>query len=334
MKLNGQIVTLEHESRILEGNPLGDPTVRDLIVYLPPQYEDSDLRFPVIWALPPFTSWGEKLFNVQAWDANLPQRADRIISEAKMAPVIIAFPDCFTKYGGSQYINASATGRYEDYLVEELVPTIDDRFRTLASRDHRAVMGHSSGGYGALMLAMRHSDVFVGAASHSGDLAFEYCYMPDIPGAVRYLSACGGVDLFLKSIGGTTQSKDWFSALVIIAMSACYSPNQDSPYGFDLPCDPYMGEMNDEVWQRWLEYDPVRLVEDKIDPLRGLRALYLDCGTRDEYNLFLGARMLHALLESNGIKHTYEEFEGGHHGNSWRFETSLPFLSAAITPSK
>lgn len=158
--------------------------------------------------------------------------------------------------------------------------------------------------------------------------------MPDIPGAVRYLSACGGVDLFLKSIGGTTQSKDWFSALVIIAMSACYSPNQDSPYGFDLPCDPYMGEMNDEVWQRWLEYDPVRLVEDKIDPLRGLRALYLDCGTRDEYNLFLGARMLHALLESNGIKHTYEEFEGGHHGNSWRFETSLPFLSAAITPSK
>ncbi|HEC21514.1 MAG TPA: esterase, partial [Chloroflexi bacterium] len=163
--LREQIIYLEHESRVLADNPPGDPFRRTLPVYLPPGYnDDPDRRYPVIWVLAPFTSWGERLFNLQAWDENIVQRMDRLVREGKAAPAILIFPDCFTHYGGSQYLNSSAVGRYEDYLIEELIPFSDAHLRTLPTREHRAVLGYSSGGYGALMLAMRHPNTFGAAA--------------------------------------------------------------------------------------------------------------------------------------------------------------------------
>jgi enterochelin esterase-like enzyme len=173
-----RIVYVEHESEVLKQNPLGDPYRRSLPVYLPPLYESTpESRFPVIWVLAPFAGWGERYFNLSAWDANIIERMDRLIDEGKAAPAILAFPDCFTRYGGSQYRNSSAVGQYEDYLVRELVPFVDANFRTLPSAEHRGVMGHSSGGYGALALTFSHSDVFGAAASHSGEF-FARAYEP------------------------------------------------------------------------------------------------------------------------------------------------------------
>lgn len=328
-----QIVTLEVDSKILLENPLGDPHVRTLPVYLPSGYEDDPTRrYPVVWVLAPFASWGQRLFNLQAWDENIVQRMDRLIAEGRVAPMILAFPDCFTRYGGSQYTNSSAVGRYADYITDELVRLVDGQFRTLAAREHRGVMGHSSGGYGALMFAMRRTDLFGAVACHSGDMSFEYCYWPDFPGAIRTLEKAGGVDGFLTTFGERDKSKDWFNALNAIAMSACYSPNPSRPHGFDFPFDLYSGAIVPEVWARWLDQDPVRIASKYAEGLRGLRGLYFDCGRRDEYNLFLGARMLHRILNEHNIPHTYDEFDGGHSGISWRFDTSLPHLSAALAP--
>lgn len=329
--LNRQIITIEVNSQILTNNPLGDPTLREMPVYVPPDYHDTNYRYPVIWALPAFMSWGQRMFNLQAWDENLPQRADRLIRTGAMPPVIIAFPNAFTRYGGSQYVNSSAVGSYEDYVIHELVPHIDHEFRTLAGADHRAVMGHSSGGFGALWLAMRHPDTFTAVASHAGDLAFEYAYLHEIPAAVRTLTTLGGLDAFFASFNATYKSKDWFSALNMIAMSACYSPNPDAPHGFDLPFDPYTGALREAIWQRWLSFDPVRIATSHLDALRSLRAVYIDCGSRDEYGLFLGARMLHKTLDQHTISHTYEEFDGGHGGSNWRYARSLPILASAIS---
>ena len=335
--LREQIIYLEHESRVLADNPSGDPFRRTLPVYLPPGYnDDPDRRYPVIWVLAPFTSWGERLFNLQAWDENIVQRMDRLVREGKAAPAILIFPDCFTRYGGSQYLNSSAVGRYEDYLIEELIPFGDAHLRTLPAREHRGVLGYSSGGYGALMLAMRHPNIFGAAASHSGDMFFEYCYLPDIPGALREIEKAGGPDAFLEDLAALThlrdKGRDWFKALNIVAMSACYSPNPDSPHGFDLPFDPYTGLLREDVWARWKALDPVEMAPRHLDALRGLRALYFDCGRQDEYNLFLGARLLHRILDQHGVPHTYEEFDGGHRNINWRYDVSLPILTHAIAP--
>lgn len=335
--LHTRVTIIEHTSAALEGNPLGDPATRTLPVYLPPGYEDDpDRRYPVIWMLAPFTSWGERLFNLQAWDENVAQRLDRLIEEGACAPALMAFPDVFTRYGGSQYVNSTATGRYEDYVVEELVPLVDERFRTLASREHRAVMGYSSGGYGALMLAMRHPDVFGAAASHSGDMLFETCYWPDIPGAIRGYERAGGVEAFVESMASVTRPRDkgryWFNAVNITAMSACYSPNPDAEIGFDLPFDPYTGLIREDVWARWKAKDPVEAAHHHVDALRSLKLLYFDCGNADEYNLFLGARVLDTILDDLDVPHTYDEFDGGHMNINWRYDTSLPLLTEHIAP--
>ncbi len=330
------IVTIEHTSDALRGNPLGDPHTRTLHVYLPPGYDDApSQRYPVIWVLAPFTSWGARLFNLEAWDENIVQRMDRLVDSGAARPAILAFPDAFTRYGGSQYVNSSAIGRYEDYVVDELVPLVDAAFRTVEGSAHRGVMGHSSGGYAALMLAMRHPDVFGGAASHSGDMAFEFCYGPDIPGAVRAFDSAGGVEAFVDSLTAIERprerSADWFSALNLCAMAAAYSPDPASPTGFVLPFDPHSGAIRKDVWAQWLKHDPLRAAPEHADALRSLRALYFDCGTRDEYNLFLGARQLDAALDELDVAHTYEEFDGRHSGINWRFDVSLPILTQALS---
>ncbi len=333
------ITFIEHTSGALRDNPLGDPYVRRLPVYLPPGYDDSpEQRYPVVWVLAPFTSWGERLFNLQAWDENIVQRMDRLIAAGQAAPAILAFPDAFTAYGGSQYVNSTAVGRYEDYVVEELVPFLDAHFRTLAAREHRAVMGYSSGGFGALRLAMRHPGLFHAAASHSGDMLFEACYWPDIPGALREYEKAGGVEAFVAGLREIERpgdkSRDWFSGLSLVAMSACYSPNPDAPTGFDLPFDPYTGQIRPDVWARWQAHDPLRTAPDHLDALRSLALVYVDCGLYDEFNLFLGARRFHRLLEEHGVEHVFEEFAGGHRNVNWRYDVSLPLLTRAIAPTE
>jgi enterochelin esterase-like enzyme len=299
--MHERIVYLEHESEVLKENPLGDPFRRTLSVYLPPQYQSMpDSRYPVIWVLAPFTSWGERFFNHAAWDENIIQRMDRLVGEGKAAPTILAFPDCFTRYGGSQYRNSSAVGRYEDYVVKELVPYLDANLRTLPVVKHRGVMGYSSGGYGALALAFSHGDVF------------------------------GAVDL--KTLTHIRdKGSDWYNALNTVAMSAAYSPNPADPNGFDLPFDPYTGAIVEEVWACWEALDPVNMVADSIDVLKNMRAVYFDCGINDEYNLFLGARLLHQILSEHEIDHVYEEHEGGHRHINWRYESSLPILTHALS---
>ena len=182
----GTVKILKHESEILKNNPLGDKFIRDLYVYLPPDYEsETDKNFPTVYHLTGFTGRGKMFMNDSAFAPNFAERMDKLISEEKIKPMIVVMPDCFTHYGGSQYINSSATGDYEDYLIKEIVPFTDENFRTIKDKNSRAVMGKSSGGYGSLIMAMRHADTFGLACSTAGDAYFDYCYLPDIPKAFR-----------------------------------------------------------------------------------------------------------------------------------------------------
>ncbi|CAN5561501.1 alpha/beta hydrolase-fold protein [soil metagenome] len=325
-QLQGSVKTLRHESSVLKDNPLGDPHVRDLIVYLPPGYDASDLRYPSVYCLSGFTGRGKMMTNDAAFTPNLPERIDRLITDGKIPPMVIVLPNCFTYYGGSQYINSTATGSYDDYLTQEIVPFVDAEFRTLSDAASRAVMGISSGGYGSLIMGMRHADLFGLACSISGDAYFELCHIPDFLKAFRAIK--GDPAKFIKKFWEVEKKgKNDFPGLNIIGMSACYSPNG---IGFDLPFNLKTGEIREDVWKRWLEHDPVRLVEKHVENLKSLKLLFLDAGTRDEFALDIGARILSKTLGEFDIDHIHEEFDDGHFSIGYRYDRSLALISENI----
>ncbi len=322
----GSVVCLPHTSKILENNALGDKFTRDLYVYLPPEYEENKY-YPSVYVLTGFTGRGKMMLNDSAFTPNFAERMDKLINDGKIKPMIAVMPNCFTQYGGSQYINSSAVGDYEDYLTQEIVPFVDENFRTINDRDSRAVMGKSSGGYGALIMAMRHADIFGLACSTSGDAYFEYAYLPDFPKAFRAIK--GNYKKLLEKFWNeeAKKGKDDFSGLNIIGMSACYSPNGIE---VDLPFDLETGEIRTDIWTKWLEHDPVRLVEKSVENLKSMKLLFIDAGTKDEFFLDLGARILCKKLKEFDISHIHEEFDGGHFNISYRYNRSLQLISEKI----
>jgi enterochelin esterase family protein len=327
------VVVTDFQSELLAGNPLGDPARRRIPVYLPPDYETSRSDYPVVYFLAGFASGGTLVLGESLWGENLAQRLDRLIAAGTIRPMIVVMPDCITRFGGSQYINSSATGRYEDHLTRELVPFVDVSFRTRARREARCVMGKSSGGYGATVLAMRHPDLFGLAVDHSGDKYFDLCYRADIPRSVAGLAPYEhSVERFLEGFPHPAEERgrEWFTVVNMLAMSSCYSPNPASPVGFDLPFDPRTGELRDDVWRRWLEHDPVHLVGRHPEALRSLRLYLLDCGRHDEHHLHLGGRIYTRRLAELSIPHVWEEFDGGHMNVAYRYDRSLRAVSEAF----
>jgi S-formylglutathione hydrolase FrmB len=332
MSDRGRIEILSHSSEVLRGNPLRDPAQRDTYCYLPPGYDGSTTRYPVIFFLPGYTGTGRMLLNFDPFAESMDRRLDRLIGSDAMPPAIIVMPDCFTRYGGSQYVNSPAVGRYEDYVIDELVPLVDERLRTSPGRDHRAVTGKSSGGYGAMRLAMRHPDIFGAFGSHSGDCYFEHCFKPDFPKFFMQLEKYGGVEAFLRAFDAMPKKQhEATMTLMMLAMAACYSPNAASPFGFDLPMDEKTGEIRADVWERWLAEDPVQMVPHHAQALRSMKAIYLDAGLKDEWNLHLGARIMCSRLDALGVKYIHEEFDDGHMGVVYRYDRSLTVLAKAIS---
>ena len=231
-------------------------------------------------------------------------------------------------------MNSIAQGPYEDYVIREIVPYVDSTYRTMAAPRHRGLLGRSSGGYGSFILGMKHPDLFGSIYCSSGDMYFEYGYKPDFPKAYTVLHRTGGLEEFFRRFfEAPKKSGEMITTMNIIAMSAAYSPNPDAPYQIDLPFDLETGELRGDVWMKWLEQDPVYLVTQKTNQLRlkKLNDIFIECGSRDEYNLHIGSRILSKRLSAAGIPFSYEEFEDGHMGTSYRYEVSLVKLSEAIS---
>lgn len=327
----GRVEITRFASEVLRDNPLGDPHVRRVPVYLPPSYDAQPARrYPIVFVLTGFTGRGRMLLNDNPWSPSLDDRMDALVA-AGSPEAILVMPDAFTRFGGSQYMDSAATGRYETHVLEELVPWVDRTYRTLAAREHRGVAGKSSGGFGALRLGMRHPTVFGALACHSGDMLFEYCYRPDFPKACSVLQEAGGVRRFLEGFEAKPQKgKDDFLALNILAMAACYSPDVAGEMGVGLPFDLATGLPRADQWERWLAHDPLTLLPACLEALRSLKLLWIDCGTRDEYHLHHGARAFTAALQRAKIAHVYEEFDDGHMNVSYRYDKSLPALARAL----
>ena len=325
----GSVSRLAVESTVLKTNMLGDPTTRDVDVYVPAGHDGRGL--PLLVDLVGFTGSGLSHTNWVGFRENLPERLDRLIGEARLPPVVVAFPDCFTRLGGNQYINSAAMGAWEDFLLHEMLPTIEQRFGC-GGDGRRGVFGKSSGGYGAITHALRHADIWSAAACHSGDMGFELCYLPDMPAALRALS---GVDNSIERWWQQLESaqkhpEGAFKVFNVLAMAASYDPDPTQYLGMRLPVTSDTCELIDERWANWLRHDPVVALESQSDNLRRLKALYLDCGDKDQFNLLYGARRFVRRLNELGIAHRYEEFADNHTGVDYRMDISLPFLVEAL----
>jgi hypothetical protein len=332
-EFTGRIQTFEIDSEALKGNVLGDPHVRPLWVYTPPGYDDEqDRRYPTVYVIQGLTGQLDMWNNREAFRRNYPEMVDGLFAYEGAPPAIVVFVDCWTSLGGSQFLNSPGTGRYQDFLCDEVVQFVDDRFRTLPDRDCRGIQGKSSGGYGALVTPMMRPDVFGALASHAGDALFEACYLPEFRQTARVLrdEYDGSYERFWEDVRsrpfGTkehdgTLLNDW-------CMAACYSAEPDG--SITLPFDIATGRLIPEVWERWLALDPVRMVPRHADALRSMRAIWLDAGNKDEYYLDNGAVAVSKELDAIGVAHTLELFDAGHGSIGYRYPRSLAFLAEAL----
>ncbi|HKO74980.1 MAG TPA: alpha/beta hydrolase-fold protein, partial [Gaiellaceae bacterium] len=307
----GRFEEAEMESKALEGNPLGDPSTRPLRVYLPPGYDDEpDRRYASVYVIQGYTGQLAMWRNRTPFRQPFLETADAVFAGGEAPPTIVVYVDAWTGYGGSQFVDSPGTGRYHSYLCDEIVPFVDGRYRTVPDRAHRAIAGKSSGGFGAMITPMLRPDLFGALATHAGDALYEYCYIPDFAKAVRHLRDYDGdITTWWEDFRGRTAfTKEADQALLmLLGVAACFSAAPDgTPL---LPFDQTSGRLVPDVWQRWLDWDPVRMVDRYADAVRSWQAVWIDAGTRDEWFLDLGAEAFRAGLERIGVAADTVHFE-------------------------
>lgn len=333
----GTLDRLTVASELLEGNPLRDPSARPLWVYLPRGVDRrSGDRFPTIYLIQGYTGQLDSWLNRNAFEPNIVERLDQLFDDDTVPRSIVVFVDAWTAYGGSQFINSSSTGPYMDYLCDEVVPFVDDNYPTIAEAGHRGLSGKSSGGFGAMVVSMMRPDVFGGFASHAGDALFEVSYVPDFRASARALRDHfdGSWDVLLDRVFGTEWTHgfdDYWPALMVYGMAAAYSPDPDNPGRGLVPFDPGTGRLIDDLWARWLEWDPVRMAPTKGDALAGMKLIYLDAGDKDEWYLDLGARAFADELDKLGLRYEFELFPGKHGGIQYRYPKAIKALAEALS---
>lgn len=328
----GTLHTLEITSKALENNMLDDPTTRKVVVYVPHNHDGNGL--PLLVDIVGFTGSGLSHVNWRSFGENVPQRLDRLIANGDMQPAVVAFPDCFTRLGGNQYINSAAMGNWEDFLIDEMLVEVETRFGC-GGKGKRGLFGKSSGGYGSIVHAMRRADIWDAAACHSGDMAFELAYLMDMPMVLRHLAKKDmSIEKFLTDFEANPKpgEKD-IHVLMTLAMAATYDPDPDAFWGVRLPVDMQTNEVIEARWANWLNWDPVLMADrpEVIDNLKSLKGLWIECGTEDQYNLLYGARRLHKKLDTAGVEHVYEEFPDNHSTIDYRMDKTLPFLAKVLS---
>jgi S-formylglutathione hydrolase FrmB len=313
------------ESAALAGNPLGDPTRRPIWVYLPPGYDDRS-AWPAAYLLRGHTGQLDMWANRRAFAPTFLEQVDALFAGGDVPGMVVVLVDGWTSWGGAQYLDTALIGRYSSYLSDDVVGWVDRQFDTLSNPRGRALLGHSSGGYGALVNGLLRPDVWGAVASHAGDALFECCYLPEFPIVARTLQLeyAGSWPAWwdeVRARGLLTKDSD-FPLLNLWCMAACYSEGE-LPFSAD-------GRLRLDVWERWLAWDPARLIAAHGDAARSWWAAWVDGGTRDEVFLDLGARAVRDALSAAGVADDRVGFElhGGRHGSQeGRFLVSLRFLA-------
>jgi S-formylglutathione hydrolase FrmB len=326
----GEVHRLVHKSDVLQGNPLDDPTTRDLIVWTPPDWKPSE-SLPILVDLKGYMSSALAHANWSPMSENVPERLDRLAGEG-MARAVVVFPDCFTKLFGNQYLNSAGSGRYADYVCDEIAPLVESKF-SCGGKGRRGVFGKSSGGYGAAWHGMHRADFWDAIAINSGDMGFDALYIGPL---LDDLDLLRKHDNSIEKFWTATLAKKKVSfreqmALMDLAQSAFYDPDPKQFMNMQLPLDPYTGEFIPARWANWMKHDPVVMFDEKGSELKKLKLIFMDCGDHDNFRIHLGMRRFVKKLKAAGIAHTYEEFDDDHMDVDYRMDRFLPLLAKTLS---
>jgi hypothetical protein len=330
--LAGRLDRTTIQSELLRDNPLGDPASRPLWVYVPPGYDDDPtVRYPSVYVIQGYTGHLSMWANRSPYRQPFVETADAVFATGEAPGCVVVYVDAWTTYGGSQFVDSPGTGPYHSYLCNEVVPWVDARYRTIADRESRAISGKSSGGFGAMITPMLRPDVFGALATHAGDSLYELCYVPEFGKAARFLRKYDhDIERWwddFRSRPAFTEEADQ-TLLMTLGCSACFSAREDGTP--ELPFDPRTGVLRPAAWQRWLDWDPVRMVPRYADAVRSLRAVWIDAGTRDEWFLDLGAEAFRDEVARVGLADDrvyFELFDAGHGGIDYRYPRALSWLA-------
>jgi S-formylglutathione hydrolase FrmB len=315
-------------SQHLAHNVYGDPITRDLVVYLPPSYEGGTKRYPTVYLLHGFRStalgWIAS-FRSQYPFLNVLEVLDDAVKRGQSREMIVVMPDGMSRLGCSQWIDSPVNGDFEQYVVRDVVAHVDATLRTIPAAEARGVTGSSSGGFGAWHLASRHPDVFSAMSVLSADAYFEHTHKPWI---YNYYDQLGG-----KEPNGPINGEQ-FSWLTY-GLASCYSPNPAKPpFYVDLPVSYPTGELIPEIWQKWLDYDPIVSYRSRMPELKRLKGILLDVGVRDEWDYHYAHRILSKRLTEAGIDHRADEHGGGHGDHLYeRLQITMEWFSGVLTAS-
>lgn len=309
-----KIETLKIHSHSLKNNPLGDSQIRYNPLLVP---TSNGGPWPVIFVLAGFSGNAPFYFHGKFNDKNAIQIIDQATKEAKAPLALYVFVDAITSWGGSQFINSSAVGQYEDYIVNDLVEALKMNYEVSNQSQDWAIVGGSSGGFGALHLSSKFPEFFGHCAAIAPDSFFEASLLPELYTALPYLEKFSTAKRILDEVrsGKIQKQKNYHSLLNAFAMAACYSPvgsEASASVEFDYPLDLKTGKLKLESWKRWQEKDPINFLPERKENLAKLHSIYLDVGNRDNFHLQYGVRQISALLKSMNIDHDYTEFDGNH----------------------
>jgi Putative esterase len=326
----GTVTTLHVDSQAITNNVLGDPSRRRVDIYVPAGHDGTDL--PLLVDLVGFTGGGPAHTNWKSFGENAPERLDRLIGSGAMKPCVVAFPDCFTRLGGNQYINSAAMGNWADFLIEEMLPAVETDYNC-GGDGRRGCFGKSSGGYGAMVHALLYPDVWAGAACMSGDMGFELMFATDFAVALRALARHdGSIKTFMDKLEANPKpSGDDIHVLMALAMCATYDPDPDAYLGIQLPVTTDTCELIPERWANFMKWDPLEMLDAHAEGLKKLKALWIECGDIDQYNLAYGARRMTKRLTEMGVSHEYREFPDNHSSIDYRLDEVLPFLADRLS---
>jgi enterochelin esterase-like enzyme len=326
----GRIVTEPVHGASLEQTVTGESAARSVTIYLPPGYDASRKRYPVIYLLHGIggtdTEWAE---SKEPWQS-IQSVMDNGIAAGLLQEMIVVMPNEQTKRYGSYYTNSTVTGRWEDFTTRELVAHVDHKYRTLADVASRGIAGHSMGGYGALRLGMKYPETY----------SVVYGMNPSLVGWAGDLTALNPAFLEAARATSDEQVQPPNYAAGILCVAQAFSPNpQRPPFYVDLPYREVNGVAvpAEPAFSAWEANFIENMVPKYAANLRRLRGLRFDSGYADEFQYIPpNSRALSLKLTNYGIEHVFEEYNGDHRNRLWgpngRIYTEvLPYFSRLLT---